>query len=71
VTGRSLLTGVTALLSLIALGASCRADEFENVRDRIHQYFRVGLLQAKLTAPVEDPTAIALNSVQVAWSVGV
>jgi CubicO group peptidase (beta-lactamase class C family) len=36
--GRLLLTGVTALLSLVGLGASCRADEFDNVRDRIRQY---------------------------------
>ena len=36
--GRSLLTGVTILLFLIGLGASCQADEFDNVRDRIRQY---------------------------------
>ncbi len=36
--GRSLLTGVTALLALIGLGATCLAAEFDTVRDRIRQY---------------------------------
>ena len=36
--GRSLLTGLMALMSLVGFGAPCRADEFDNVRDRVRQY---------------------------------